>query len=219
MPLKTRTLAAATAAMVAVAVGATTAQPVIPTEPGPGAVSGLTVADAARHIDLDEPDRDQIDAATPVAAVDDVQLLNPQPGSAYVGFHQAAYTDSADMQPGHGTQMLPSRGRTTGPASALDVAATGKPVLSPVTGRVSAVIHYQLYGEHDDVRIEITPAGRTDLTVVVLHVTDPQVDVGQAVVAGHTVVADQGAQFPFESQIDRFVDDPGPHVHLEVKRR
>lgn len=86
---------------------------------------------------------------------------------------------------------------------------------------MTAVLPYTLYGQHADVRVEIEPAGRPDLRVVMIHVSDVQVEVGDMLTGGESVVAGSATPFPFESQIDRFTEEVGgralPHVHLEVR--
>jgi murein DD-endopeptidase MepM/ murein hydrolase activator NlpD len=183
-------------------------------------------------------------APAPLATVDGIPLVVPAAAEhvALVGFHEANghRTESLvpttplvqDLNPGvaaepgegHPEQpdamVLPSRARGSAPASAVDVALPeGVAVEAPVTGEVVAVDHYSLYGRYADTRIEIAPAARPDLRVVVLHVSDPQVGVGDKVTGGETTLAASATGFPFSSQIDRFV--PGgatPHVHIEVLR-
>lgn len=187
----------------------------------------------------------------PMAHVQGVRLVVPADPEAtrLVGFHEANGGTTEILEPAapladnhnrsapvtsHGsaseapahtpeTVVLPSRGRGSHAASAVDVALPqGVEVLSPVTGRVVSVSEYMLYGRHPDTIIELEPAGRPDLRVVVLHVSDAKVAPGDHVVAGTTPLAGTATALPFSSQIDRFVAaaDGGakPHVHIEVKR-
>lgn len=198
-----------------------------------------------------EAEMETVAGPAPMAQVQGVRLVVPADPEAtrLVGFHEAnggttevlqptapladnhnpaSHVDSHDaaaQAPAHTpeTIVLPSRGRGSHPASAVDVALPeGVEVLSPVTGRVVSVSEYVLYGRHPDTIIELEPAGRPDLRVVVLHVSDAKVAPGDRVVAGATPLAGTATAFPFSSQIDRFVaaDDGGakPHVHIEVKR-
>lgn len=178
---------------------------------------------------------------TVMASFEDVDLMLPSPHVDMVGFHEAASATAHELELGARpdvdlgvqevsfedvdddleTMVLPARGRATGSATAVDVAMpAGREVVSPISGTVESVEPYLLYGRHPDTRIVITPDGRPDLKLVVLHVTGHEVAVGDRVTAGKTVLAASATPFPFESQIDRFVEDnigrATPHVHLEV---
>lgn len=186
-------------------------------------------------------------APAPMAEVDGVPLVVPaDPGStALVGFHEANGASTQPLTPSvaldaehnggveaeagdpHPDQpdavVLPSRARGSHPASAVDIAVPeGVEVTAPVTGEVVGVSPYALYGKYPDTRIEIVPEGRPDLRVIVLHVTDPLVSVGDELTAGETPLAGGPTALPFASQIDRFTTAGGgevtPHVHIEVKR-
>jgi hypothetical protein len=52
---------------------------------------------------------------------------------------------------------------------------------------------------------------------VIIHLRDARVRRGERVVASQTVLG-WARRFPFESQVDRYVRDRFPHVHIEVKR-
>lgn len=155
------------------------------------------------------------------ARVDDVELRVPSKDSRLVGFHEAAVRGALRLGPQQNVPMrtLGTRNRATPKRSAADIAVEpATPVLSPVTGTVVSVQRYALYGKYPDTRIEIVPASDRSKTVVVLHVSGPIARVGDRVEGGNTVIAERGREFPFASQIDRFVGW-GPHVHVEVKPR
>lgn len=172
----------------------------------------------------------------------EVEVVQPSPEVVMVGFHEAgrpgarslALASSPDAQEGITTvpdpkvddalpsRVLPTRGRANGPATAIDVAmVAGEPVHAPVSGTVTSVEPYLLYGEYPDTRIVVAPDGRPDLRLVVLHVTEEQVAVGDRVEAGTDVLAASANPLPFTSQIDEYtVDASGvatPHVHLELR--
>lgn len=184
--------------------------------------------------------------AAPIAEFAGVFVLEVSEQIQLVGFHEAAYTVALPMAPldppsaNHGRGhipfhaqghkrtaeviVLPTRLRESSPASAIDVAVkAGAPIVAPVDGVVTAVKPYNLYNKYPDYRIEIAPAGHPELQLTVLHVTGPQVAVGDTLVAGQTPFAQQATLFPFESQIDRFsaamTGSAHPHVHMEFKYR
>lgn len=183
---------------------------------------------------------------TPIATFEDVEIVVPSMETAVVGFHESASPGSvtlasaAPLEEEHNVKEtpvvddpvehqvapvveLPTRNRASEASSAVDIAIPeGEQVLAPVSGRVTAVSPYFLYGQHPDVRVEIEPEGRPDLRVVVIHVSDVEVQPGDRLIAGETAFAGTATQFPFESQIDRFAaaetGAPHPHVHVEMTR-
>ncbi|MBW3659069.1 MAG: M23 family metallopeptidase [Actinobacteria bacterium] len=181
-------------------------------------------------------------AAPPVfARFDDLPIHLPNDDVVLVGFHEASLGDALQMTP-HGEialnenttkfsppaaaadgaryVVLSSRGRAHAATSAVDVMLRDDvPVKSVVSGIVTDVRPYALYGRYEDTRIEIQPADRPDLRVVLIHVSGAQVRIGDVVTAGETVLAATANRFPFASHIDRYTEpDRWPHVHLEVKR-
>jgi murein DD-endopeptidase MepM/ murein hydrolase activator NlpD len=110
--------------------------------------------------------------------------------------------------------------RTGEPNTAADVgAAVGTAVWSPVTGTVAAVKAYQLYGKYDDFEIHIQPDGRTDVDVVLIHVTDVAVEAGDRVFAGATRIASVRLMSDkMDLQLGGYTNDGGDHVHLQLNR-
>lgn len=160
-------------------------------------------------------------APAPVAAphvfatIGDLEFVTPSPRPLLVGFHQAAGGTVA-FTPVAG-QVLASRGRGTSPTSAVDVALEpDDPVLAVVTGTVTEVAPYTLYGLHHDVLVTIAPDERPDLRVRLLHVDDVRVTPGQHVSAGRDVIAGTARQLPVRNQVDRYVGRSVPHLHVEV---
>lgn len=183
---------------------------------------------------------------TAIASVSGIRLFVPSMETAVVGFHEAAVPGSLEMasvaplkakhnprpmpeitktQPQQvaPVMVLPTRARSAPPSTAIDIAVpAGEEILSMVDGTVTAVLPYTLYGQHADFRVEIQPQGRPDLRVVMIHMDDIAVEVGDRVRRGETRIAGTAKPFPFESQIDRFAEDLAgramPHVHVEVKQ-
>ncbi len=110
-----------------------------------------------------------------------------------------------------------SRGRTNASTSAVDVVLLpDEEVRAPVSGTVTEVRPYQLYGTHDDVRIELQPDD-SELAVVLIHVEDVVVRAGDRVAVGD-VIAGNARMFPFGAVVDRQTEpDRYGHVHMEVK--
>lgn len=156
------------------------------------------------------------------ASLGGVHLHVPTRNLLLIGFHEAAYGVARQMRPHDGNakmMTLPTRSRPTGSRSAADVAVKpGTQVLSPVSGTVVGVEHYSLYGKYPDSRVRIVSSQNPGMLVSVLHVTGPNVKVGQKVEGGRTVIARAATLFPFESQIDRFAGR-APHAHVEIRRR
>ncbi len=175
-----------------------------------------------------------------MAIVGDIELRVPATEVVLLGFHEASYPDAVAMTPvgsvvanenttkfshDHAREgeadlhVLSSRGRRQGATTAVDVVlAPGVNVLAPVTGTVTDVRGYHLYGRHADTRIEIQPDANPELRVVLIHVRGVGIRVGDKVVAGETILAEEANVFPFSSQVDRYTEpDRYGHVHLEVK--
>jgi hypothetical protein len=175
------------------------------------------------------------------ATVDALTLHLPASEVVLVGFHEASSRDAqafgpvgrledhqnttkfdppADAPAGPPYVVLSSRGRPYPATSAIDVLLeVDQPVRSPVTGTVTDVRSYHLYGKHADQRIEIAPADAPEQRIVMIHLDGVGVAIGDEVVAGETVVAGSARLFPFGSHIDRYTEpDRHPHVHYEIKR-
>lgn len=176
--------------------------------------------------------------ATPrvVAEVEGVQLVDPAPDTLARGFHEGS-TRSLPMRPvgrsvdnapgirlpdqqagGPAYAVMPSRGRASPPTSALDLPLpSDTPVRSVVTGTVTQVARYRLYGATPDVMLTIRPDANPEIQIRLFHVVDPRVSAGDRVIAGETTVAGSSRRLPFASQVDRYTDEPAPHVHVQVE--
>jgi hypothetical protein len=113
----------------------------------------------------------------------------------------------------------PLRGRGDSNFTAADCAVRPKTtVVAPVTGVVTSVRHYKLYGYIDDLRLEIKPDGSRHLRVVMIHIKSVKVKKGQRVIGGITPVA-VVRHLKLQSTINRFVPiKPIDHVHIQVNR-
>ena len=117
------------------------------------------------------------------------------------------------------------RSGNAGPTmSAIDCGGpVGGTVYAPVSGTVVKVADYDLYGNanYPDVQIHIQPEGREDLDVVLIHLTDPTVEVGDVVEGGVTPIAsirDVYAYIGDEMQLKLYTaeGDNGNHTHIQV---
>lgn len=210
--------------------------------------SGVVAAGSAATVDeSDEGDVVAAAAAVPAvttprfATIGDLALHLPSADTLLVGFHEASQREAqaltpygtvvenanttridppADREDGAPYVIMSSRGRTPAPTSAVDlVMRDDDPVLAPVSGTVTDVREYALYGKHRDHRIEIQPHGHPELRVVLIHVSDVQVSRGDEVLVGETALAGTANRFDFGSHIDRYLEPARwPHVHVEVKK-
>lgn len=172
--------------------------------------------------------------------VGDLLLHLPAAQAVLVSYHEAAYAEAFPISPvgrltdngnptrfadpgadddGGDYQIQVSRGRANGATSAVDVVlADDEPVLAPVTGTVVDVRPYQLYGTYDDVRLELRPDDAPDKAVVLIHVRDVAVKVGDRVAVGD-LLAGGARAFPFDAVVDRATaPERYGHVHVEVKQ-
>lgn len=185
------------------------------------------------------PDAVADDTPRVFAHYDGIDLVEPARDALAIGFHQAGGShpgltpvgnivanenargtpDTATAADGPDVRVMASRGRRGPGTSAVDVALPpGTPVASVVTGRVTAVERYALYGRYDDVLIEIQPDGRPDVRVMLYHLEDIQVTVGDLVVAGVTPLAGGAHHIPVRNQVDRFAGDcPCAHVDIRIR--
>ena len=114
---------------------------------------------------------------------------------------------------------LDSRDRLSDPNSSADVVVDpASDIRSPVSGTVISTGTYNLYCDLDDFFINIEPDDHPGWKVRIIHIMGVNVQKGDRVEAGVTVVAPGARILPFASQVDdlRTVDPAWPHVHMEV---
>jgi hypothetical protein len=170
---------------------------------------------SVRDLDLHLPHEDPVAVAFHEASQHEALALRPR-GRLFANDNASEFSAPADLA-GPGYRVLSSRGRGTEPTSAVDIVVPrGGVVSAPVTGQVVEVRRYPLYQRLMDWRIVIEPEGAPGLEVVLIHLEDPQVRVGQRVTAGATQLATVRL-LSFDSQIDYVTDRHLPHTHIEVK--
>lgn len=110
------------------------------------------------------------------------------------------------------------RNRPGQPDTAADVGAKpGSAIISPVTGTVVKIKSYKLYGKWNDYEMHIIPDGFDNLDIVMIHLADPTVKVGQRVEAGVTRVgAVRKLSDKMTDQLAQYTKGGGDHVHLQV---
>lgn len=153
----------------------------------------------------------------PMATVDDFEMFVPAIDIAAVGFHQGG-AGNLRLTPSGEHVVMASRNRGTPPTSAVDVAVgADRTVTAPVTGTVTQVEDYALYGKFTDTLVTIVPEG-SDVAVRLMHISDVTVRPGERVTPGQPIAQARRLQMP--SQVDRHHDGPaGPHVHIDVSRQ
>lgn len=158
---------------------------------------------------------------TPYAVAGPVVLHHPAAVVERVGFHESGH-DGARQQDAAETAarafVMESRERGTGATTAADIVVQPDTAIrSPVTGTVKRGGGYTLYCDHRDEYLVIDPDARPGWEVKLLHFEGLQVQRGQRVEAGVTVVGARARILPFESQVDESTATPAwPHVHVEV---
>lgn len=157
----------------------------------------------------------------PFAAAGAVGLVHPAAVVERIGFHQSNHEgarEQAVAATAAGPVLLPDRGRLSSRHSSADVVvAPDTEVRAPVTGTVLRSGTYVLYCRYSDDYAVIAPDAQPAWEVKVLHIDGVQVQPGDRVVAGVTVLAPRATVLPFTSQVDAHTADPAwPHVHLEV---
>jgi hypothetical protein len=112
--------------------------------------------------------------------------------------------------------LLPGDGSgSTG--SILVGAAVGSPITAPVSGTVTAVKQYSLFGKYDDVQVDIRPEEMSGVTFTMLLVADPVVSMGEVVTAGKTAIG-KVRECPDElgKQLSAYTHDCGSHVIIQA---
>ncbi len=155
------------------------------------------------------------------ATVEGIAMHYPAAVVETIGFHESGH-DGSKLWPTDAITspwtVLDSRERGTHPRSAADVVvAPDIEIRSPATGTVVAASTYVLYCEHSDDLVYIAPDEHPTWQIRIFHVSGVQVQVGDRVEAGVTVLAPRATELPFASQVDEQTAEPSwPHVHIEV---
>ena len=111
-------------------------------------------------------------------------------------------------------------GERSSSTAGLDVGAVpGSPVVSPADGKVAAIKQYSILGRYPDVEMHIQLAHDSSLLLVITHLMRPQVQIGDVVFGGDTVLgAVRGFPTTLDQALSRYTSDPGDHVQMMVFR-
>jgi hypothetical protein len=132
--------------------------------------------------------------------------------NALVRFFRGIFSSEPSVRyylfPGEGGQIT---------SSVMVGALAGSAVTSPVSGTVTAVKSYKLYGKYDDVRIDISLEEMSGTTISLLFVSDPVISIGEVVTAGKTQLG-KVRECPAElgATLAEYTHDSGSHVYLQV---
>jgi murein DD-endopeptidase MepM/ murein hydrolase activator NlpD len=149
------------------------------------------------------------------ASYDDALALHPL-GRLRRDYNPTKFPSDEPSTPGPGYVVMSSRGRATPATSAADLVMPRRTdIVAPVSGVVTKVKRYRLYGRYVDVKVQIRPDERPDVRVLMIHVDRVHVRERDAVTRGATVIG-VPRPLPFGSQSDLYIPGRHPHVHVEL---
>lgn len=132
--------------------------------------------------------------------------------NALVRFFRGLFSDDSAVR-----YYLLDGGRGEPTSSVLIGAPPGSPVTSPVSGIVTAVKQYKLYGKYDDVQIDIRPEEMSSITLTLLFIDEPAVTIGEIVTAGKTQLGKvRACPQQLGAAISPYTHDSGSHVYLQA---
>jgi hypothetical protein len=208
----------------AVAAGATAEDPNILYLPTPLRASyGALVIHSpisANHITEIEFHQASYDTAlqlTPLVTIVDAQAVADKQGTAHIPVDDQPFGDEPLVAEAVSTWRLDSVGPEM---SSVDVGALmGAEVYAPISGTVVKIKTYSLFGLIDDYEVHIQSPEHPELDIVMLHIEDLSVEVGDRVYGGGTRIAavrDIGSVI--DNNLSNFTasGDPGNHCHVQV---
>ena len=177
----------------------------------------------------------------PVAQAGGLQLMLPVYSGEItaIGYHAANSPDAVTLAPtGHqangsfisrgidflfpqgGFQYVTmGDGNGFGPATqAMDLGApAGTRVYAPVNGVIAGIRSYAIDGHCPDVEIKVRPQSDATMLVVLTHIDQPQVTLGQPIRAGVTKLgAVRGLDGCVDQPLKRYTSDNGNHLQMQV---
>ncbi len=146
-----------------------------------------------------------------VRGTDMIPALQVHPRDKYESTKQALRADPALK-----LFLMMSRGRGSSEYTAADCAVKpGSTILSPVTGTVTLIKRYKLSGTINDYQLEIKADGASPVRVVMIHIQDLRVRVGERVEGGVTPVATV-RHLTLDNQVNRYLPWPADHTHIQI---
>jgi hypothetical protein len=175
---------------------------------------------SANHITEIEFHQASFDTAlqlTPLVTIVDAQMVADQQGTSHLPFDEQPRGDEPLIADAVSTWRLDSAGPEM---SSVDVGAlAGTDVYAPVSGRVVKIKTYSLFGLIDDYEVHIQSLEHPELDIVMLHIEDLSVEVGDMVYGGGTRIAQvRYIGDVIDNNLSNFTapGDPGNHCHVQV---
>jgi hypothetical protein len=175
---------------------------------------------SANHITEIEFHQASYDTAlplTPLVTIVDAEDAADQRGTKHLPPEQQPFGDEPLIAEAVSTWRLDSFGDEM---TAMDVGAlAGTDVYAPITGTVVKIKSYSLFGLIDDYELHFQSPDYPGLDIVMLHIDNLRVKVGDKVVGGATRIAtvrDIGEVI--DNNLANFTapGDPGNHCHVQV---
>ena len=177
----------------------------------------------------------------PVAQAGDLQLMLPVYSGEItaIGYHAADSPDAVALTPiGHqvngsiitrginslfpqGGFQYVTMGDDNGFGTATQAMDLGAPagtrVYAPVNGVIAGIRSYAIDGHCPDVEIKVRPQSDATMLVVLTHIDQPQVTLGQPIRAGVTQLgAVRGLDGCVDQPLKRYTSDNGNHLQMQV---
>jgi hypothetical protein len=185
-----------------------------------------------------------VDRRVVVATLGDVEILLPVALEhiTAIGYHAAespeavAFAPEGDCVSGGGLAqkladifkgggglayyLMSDDGDGAAATGALDVGAVpGAEVFSPVDGKVVSLEKTEIAGKYKDVEIQIQVANDPTLVLVVTHIADVAVELGDGVTQGDTLLG-RVRSYPegVTQELSHYTSDAGDHVQFVALR-
>ena len=154
---------------------------------------------------------------TPLLIIVDAEEVSEKHGTNHIPYEAQPHGDKPLIAEAVSTWRLNSVGDEM---TAVDVGApAGTDVYAPISGTVVKIKSYRLYDMIDDYEIHIQSPDHPELDIVVLHIDQVTIKVGDKVIGGSTRIAkvrDLGEDI--DSNLLNFTmpPDPGFHCHVQI---